>query len=616
MIELRALSYFAVACRSDTLARAADTLGIALSTLSTALKSLEGASGLTLFKRTKSTLYPTASARWLMRIAEPTLAAEALGRRCIATSRKRSIHVLNLEIALNFTIGGISEAIQCAAAVMARDAPHVLVDPVWIDERDTPRVEHLDCVSLGGESSSLDIGLRDERSPSRKDYVAILSEPWAFACRLPADTRHPPNVDDLISGHIVVPALPQPLIEQAERYFSRNKRGGVRFVNEHPGELPRLIDENPDAAFFVPESLISPDSGLQHVWAIAPKLPLRTNIVAQTSAENALARRFIGHLRKAFATSARFNGTRPAISARQVHYFNLAQRFRRVSAAGRGANVSQPALSEQLGKLETTLGVKLFERHGDGVTPTIHGERFTGVTRTIELSLHRIATDGVPSAAPLARRVAIGILPSVSQHGHLVNRMTEAVMDVQARHPGLKLVMQEAPNGTLQEWVMRGLVGVAIVETSLPRVPRLPLGSSEALAVIAHARHGLLRKGPVAFRDLLRLPIVLPTRRSGLRHLLEAAADQYSVKIVPYMEIDALTMIVAVLAQAPVCTVLPPSAVTRELERGELIAHPIVDPVIARRLFVIYSGERSLSAPERDLIKTLRGKLSKDDDPE
>jgi DNA-binding transcriptional LysR family regulator len=56
--------------------------------------------------------------------------------------------------------------------------------------------------------------------------------------------------------------------------------------------------------------------------------------------------------------------------------------------------------------------------------------------------------------------------------------------------------------------------------------------------------------------------------------------------------------------------VLPPSAIRRELSEGDLVAHPIVEPAIARRLFVIYSGERTLSEPERDLVNTLRGRLS------
>ena len=234
----------------------------------------------------------------------------------------------------------------------------------------------------------------------------------------------------------------------------------------------------------------------------------------------------------------------------------------------------------------------------------------------IEAGFHRITDGDAAAAAPLSRRIAIGILPSVSQHGHLVNRVTEAVLGVQARHPTLRLVVQEAPNGTLQDWVMRGLVGVAIVETGLPHMPRLPLGSSEDLAAIAHARHKLLPPGPVTFADLVRLPLALTTSRFGLRQLVEAAAEERGLRIQPYMEVDALTMVAAVLSRAPVCTVLPPSAVRRELSEGELVAHPIIDPTIARRLFVIYSGERTLSEPERDLVNTLRGRLSDTTDVE
>jgi DNA-binding transcriptional LysR family regulator len=124
----------------------------------------------------------------------------------------------------------------------------------------------------------------------------------------------------------------------------------------------------------------------------------------------------------------------------------------------------------------------------------------------------------------------------------------------------------------------------------------------------------LLPPGPVRLADLVRLPLVLPTPRFGLRRLLEAAAEERGLRIKPFMEVDALTMLAAILARVPVLTVLPASSVRRELAAGELTAHPIVDPVIARRLFVIYSGERSLSDAERDLVNTLRARLSETTD--
>jgi LysR family nitrogen assimilation transcriptional regulator len=198
----------------------------------------------------------------------------------------------------------------------------------------------------------------------------------------------------------------------------------------------------------------------------------------------------------------------------------------------------------------------------------------------------------------------------VSQHGLLVNKIAEAVLEVRARHPELAVVVREAPNRVLQDWVVRGVVGIAIVETSLPQMARLELGSSEALAVIADPRHNVLPPGPVRLAQLADLPLALPTARFGLRHLLDAAAQESGLTIKPRLEIDALAMMAAMLAREPLCTVLPPSAVRRELAAGDLLAHPIIEPEVARRLFMIFSGDRSLTEAERDLVQTLRARLA------
>ena len=171
-------------------------------------------------------------------------------------------------------------------------------------------------------------------------------------------------------------------------------------------------------------------------------------------------------------------------------------------------------------------------------------------------------------------------------------------------------MVREAPNRILQDWVVRGIVGIAIVETSLPQMARLELGSSEALAVIADPRHNVLPTGPVRLAQLADLPLALPTARFGLRHLSNAAAQESGLTIKPRLEIDALAMMAAVLAREPLCTVLPPSAVRRELAAGDLAAHPIIEPEVARRLFMIFSGYCSLTEAERDLVQTLRARLA------
>jgi LysR family transcriptional regulator, nitrogen assimilation regulatory protein len=610
MVELRTLAYFITACRSGSFALAAADLDIAVSTLSTTMKTLGENLGLTLFRRINNNLYPTAAARGLMRTAEPLLTAELFARRLVSTSPKTRLKHLTVDIGLSFTIGGISKALRRAIDSMGAERADIFVDTEWTDEKDLPHIGALAENWTGSERSRLTIALADAGQRTSKHTTTLLADKWVFACRLPAGTLRQPSSAELIAGRIVVPLLSPPLIEQADRYFSQHKITGVRFLNDHPGDLPRVVDEYPDAALFVPQSLISPRLGLSNVAVVMPHKPLTMNVVARAIEPNAVTTLFIRHLKQALEDKTPWRAERPVISLRQLHYFNMVHRLRRVSAAARGANISQPALSEQLHKLEASLGVTLFERRGDGVIPTAKGDRFAGMAALIESGFRRLSNGGAGATPPQSRRIAVGILPSVNQHGFLVNRITEAIVDVQTRHPGLKLVIQEAPNGTLQDWVMRGLVGVAIVETVLPHMPRLPLGSSESLALIGHPKYRLLPPGPVTLADLVRLKLALPTNRFGLRQLLETAAEGRGLKIQPHLEIDALPMAVGILERLPVGTVLPPSAVALEIASGELVAHPIIDPVISRRLFAIYSAERTLSEPERGLINSLRRNLS------
>jgi LysR family transcriptional regulator, nitrogen assimilation regulatory protein len=610
MVELRTLAYFVAACRSGSFALAAADLDIAVSTLSTTMKTLGEDLGLTLFRRINNNLYPTAAARVLMRTAEPLLTAELFARRMMSVPTKTKLKHLTVDVGLSFTIGGISRAVRQAVDRMGTERPDIFVDTVWTDEKDIPHIGALAEDWPETERSRLTIALADAGQQKSKPATILLTDQWVFACRLPAGTPSPPSAADLIAGRIVVPMLSPPLIEQADRYFSQQGITGVRFLNDHPGDLPRVIDDYPDAALFVPQSLVSPRLGLSNVVMVTPPKAPTMTIVARAIEPNAVTALFIRHLKQVLRDENPPRTARPVISLRQVHYFNMVHRLRRVSAAARGANISQPALSEQLHRLEASLGGALFERHDDGVIPTARGDRFAGMATLIESGFRRLSGGDAGATPPQSRRIAVGILPSVNQHGFLVNRITEAILDVQARYPALRFVIQEAPNGTLQDWVMRGLVGVAIVETVLPRMPRLPLGSSEGLAAITHARHRLLPAGPVALADLVRLKLALPTNRFGLRQLLESAAEERGLKVQPYMEIDALPMAVGILARLPVCTVLPPSAVALEIASGDLVAHPIVDPTISRRLFVIYSGERTLSEPERGLVNSLRRKLS------
>jgi len=60
----------------------------------------------------------------------------------------------------------------------------------------------------------------------------------------------------------------------------------------------------------------------------------------------------------------------------QIRYFITAAQFQNLSKAARVLNVTQPALSKSMSKLERELGVPLFDRSGKKVALNENGERF------------------------------------------------------------------------------------------------------------------------------------------------------------------------------------------------------------------------------------------------
>ena len=180
-----------------------------------------------------------------------------------------------------------------------------------------------------------------------------------------------------------------------------------------------------------------------------------------------------------------------------------------------------------------------------------------------------------------------------------------------AEAPGLSLRVLEQPNVTLQERIRRGTLDLGIISIRSRQMARFDLGSSEALAFVANPRSALAPRGQALdFEALARLPLVLPTAQFGLRQLIDDAGRARGIKLHPVIEVDSLSMCLALVRESRLGTILPPSDVGRLVEAGELTLHPIQRPRVVRTLQIIYSTDRALSEPERDLVRLLRAQLA------
>ena len=460
MIELRQLRTFVAACRHTTLTEAASSLNIAVSTLSAGLKSLEREIGTVLFERSTSGFYPTPAAGWLYRLASGVLMAEAFGRRLVRAPKRSRCNLLTVDIRSDFVFGRLNIALSHALDAMAISDPLTMVDVRWIGEPGYDSAALLPRDLVTGQRGRVVVELRGGADDRTDRETILLKDNWAIGCRLPSGTKRPPQSAQFFSGHdlsVVVPALQKSLIDQVRIYLRDTDIQGVRFSTDHPFALPAFFKDNPDAAALAPESLLSPQLGLPLPATIPLSPPLAAAIVARIEQSSAAATSFVRCLRKALHARPSADRQPAGAGTRMIHYFNILHRTRGVALAAQAANISQPAMTEQLHHLEVTLNVQLFDRRSDGLIPTPEGERFAPVAEAIERGLRTIAAGSSSAQKMLGESLSLGILPSVSQHGYLVNKVADAVLAVQARHPSTKLVVMEGPTETLQGWVTRGL---------------------------------------------------------------------------------------------------------------------------------------------------------------
>jgi DNA-binding transcriptional LysR family regulator len=168
----------------------------------------------------------------------------------------------------------------------------------------------------------------------------------------------------------------------------------------------------------------------------------------------------------------------------------------------------------------------------------------------------------------------------------------------------------EAAATVLHRWVESGKISLGLVEAHVSRSVQLDLNSQDRLVVVSKTGRDMLAPGDVPLARLADLPLVLPSDTFGLRQLINRAAEEARVSIVPRIEVNSLAVVLAMVRRMPLATVMPETTVQPFVAEGAFQINTIVDPTIHRRLSIIFSTSRSLTEIERALVDTLRRHLA------
>ena len=196
---------------------------------------------------------------------------------------------------------------------------------------------------------------------------------------------------------------------------------------------------------------------------------------------------------------------------RHLRYFVAIAEERSFTRAAERLWVAQPGLSVQIRRLETELGVRLFERQARGVDLTEAGNLFLERARAALAAADLAGATGRDLETGVAGSLKLGI--ATCAHWGQTLRLLERFA---RERSGVELTALEGYGGTLWRELRDGRLDLLLAPAafSSPDLKRMEVGSEPWVAVMATS-HPLAGPGPLAAEDLHGERVAVTGHRDG-----------------------------------------------------------------------------------------------------
>jgi DNA-binding transcriptional LysR family regulator len=207
------------------------------------------------------------------------------------------------------------------------------------------------------------------------------------------------------------------------------------------------------------------------------------------------------------------------LTSRQLEYFRAVARELHFTRAAEALHIAQPALSQQIRKLERQLGIELFRRAHNRVELTPAGDALLGHAERILSDLGAVEEAMLGWAGGVRGRVRLGTARGV------VTWLTRLLAEFAAAYPGVDVELREETTGEMLDDLYAGRLDAATL-AARPRFDdgRLhwhPLGT-EPLVLVASASE---KRRRIAVEALDGADLVLYGPGSAVREaILDALA--------------------------------------------------------------------------------------------
>lgn len=215
----------------------------------------------------------------------------------------------------------------------------------------------------------------------------------------------------------------------------------------------------------------------------------------------------------------------------QLRAFHAVATHGGFSRAAKALGLTQPAISDQVSRLEHEFGVTLFHRRARDVDLTELGLRLQAITKEM-FGLEGAARDLLGSADALQS----GTLHLAADAPDLAIKLAAAF---RLRYPGVLVTVSIANAQSCMEQVLSSGVDAAV--TAAAQIDNRVNGRllrRDTLVAMLPASHPLAQRERLTFAEFAAEPIIFRERRSVTQGLLEEELERHGLRIAPVMLVE------------------------------------------------------------------------------
>lgn len=288
---------------------------------------------------------------------------------------------------------------------------------------------------------------------------------------------------------------------------------------------------------------------------------------------------------------------------RLLRYFVVAVEEGNVTRAAERLSISQPALSQQLRRLERDLSAVLLERSKRGVTLTSAGQAFLPYARRVLQELHE-ARLVMSEVEGLERgHLTIGTVQSVN-----INLMPRVVAEFGRRYPGVSINIRELASDQIEPQLARGQfdVGIGFLWEHQPDFVTEPLFTEELMLVVPDT-HPLWSRREVEVRELdgAAMVNIVP----GSKRIWASCCEAAGIRTHTVAEMSSIASVIVSVRYMAAAAVVPAMALTSAAPAGatsQVKGIPLRNPKPERTVGCLWRRQQYQSQLSKVLAVMLR----------